>query len=688
MNQDSFSRAATLGFLSWLAASLGLVALCIFGSSLLWPTAAGVRLGTDLPVQLLEDPAGRFTAAEVAALPDAAFTPLNGPLNEGYSRSVYWLRASPPVVAGSADDPLWLEITPAYLDKVTLYQPGGDGATWRGRDSGDDVPMAQRIRTRQLLFPVTEGRPLILRVQTTSASHAYPVVRRNSALVAHLAGVEWSTGAHLGISLLLALLLGGAALALRIRALTAMTAFSAMAFVHSVNVQGYALLWLPQTYAHWSDTLVSVGVFLLPAASAWQVREVMTRGTRWRRVDQVLAVLTFASLACIASIPLGWYTPFAAFAIAVPWLCSILASWVGWSNMRREGPSLVGILLMVPYTTYALLGGYVAIAAMGLVPAAIHTGTYWQLMALLLNIVLAVAVGLRLVQRFRASIVRQAQLVESLGRSEHSLEERVRLRTEELLHTQNALQAALHSERTMRLEQRQFFNMVNHEFRTPLTVIDSAATEQWTFPSAEISPQVERAAQIRRACRRLTALVENCLVSERLDAPGFALQPGLASVPALVEEAAQLVRWSPRHQLRLLMQDAPAQWACDPTLVHIALSNLVDNAVKYAQPGQILVAAARNGQGALELSVTDEGPGLPPDAVQWIFDQFERGHRTDQARGFGLGLWMARRVARLHGGDVQVRSAPGMGTCFTLTLPAQAPAAGTWEPAPGEANPR
>ena len=669
MPHDQLGRTTVLGFICWLAASLGLVALCIFSPALLWPPAAGVRLGVDHPVQLLEDPSGRLTVDEVAGLPDAAFTPLHGPLNQGYSHSVYWLRASAPPVAGDPDDPLWLEVTPAYLDKVTLYQPSGEGAAWQGRDSGDTVPVAQRVRTRQLLFPLTEGQPLILRVQTTSASHAYAVVQRNTELIAHLASVEWAAGAHLGINLLLALLLGGAALALRIPALTAMTAFSAMAFMHSVNVQGYALLWLPEAWSHWSDRLVSVGVFLLPAASAWQVREVLTRGTRWRRGDKGLAAMALASLAAIASIALGWYTTFAAFAIAVPWISSTLATWVGWTDMRRDGPSTVGILLMVPYTTYALMGGYVTLAAMGFMPAAVHTSTYWQLMALLLNIVLAVAVGLRLVQQFRASVVRQRQLVESLERSEQSLEERVRQRTEELLHTQNALQAALHSEREIRLEQRQFFNMVNHEFRTPLTVIDSAATEQWSFPSPEIGPQVERAAQIRRACRRLTALVENCLVNDRLDAPGFKLHPGQAAVPELVDDAAQLVHWSRRHRLRLLTQEAPATWSCDTTLVHIALSNLVDNAVKHAKAGDIAVAARMGSGGALELSVADEGPGLAPEEVQRIFERFERGRRADQTRGFGLGLWVARRVAQLHGGDVRVDSTPGQGTCFTLVLP-------------------
>ena len=620
-------------------------------------------------MQLLEDPSGSLSVEEVARMPDAAFTPLHGPLNQGYSHSVYWLRASAPQVAGDPHDPLWLEITPSYLDKVTLYQPSREYVAWQRSDGGDTVPVAQQVRTRQLLFPLTEGQPLILRVQTTSASHAYAVVRRNTELIAHLVSMEWAAGAHLGINLLLALLLAGAALALRIPALSAMTAFSAMTFLHSMNVQGYALLWLPEKWAHWSDRLVSMGVFLLPAASAWLAREVLTRNTRWRRVDKVLLAMALASLAGIASIPLGWYTTFAAIAIVIPWISSALATWVGWSDIRRDGLSTVGVLLMVPYTSYTLMGSYVVLAAMGILPAAVHTSIYWQLMALLWNIVLAVAVGLRLVQQFRASTVRQRQLVESLERSEQSLEERVHQRTEELLHTQNALQAALYSEREIRQEQRQFFNMVNHEFRTPLTVIDSAATEQWTFPSPEIDSQVERAAQIRRACRRLTALVENCLVNDRLDAPGFQLHPGQAAIPELLEDAAQLVHWSRRHSLQLRTQEAPTAWPCDTTLVHIALSNLVDNAVKHAKAGDITVAAQLNQHGALELSVADEGPGLEPEEVQRIFERFERGRRADQTRGFGLGLWVARRVAQLHGGDVRVDSTSGQGTRFTLVLP-------------------
>jgi len=265
--------------------------------------------------------------------------------------------------------------------------------------------------------------------------------------------------------------------------------------------------------------------------------------------------------------------------------------------------------------------------------------------------------------------MRQARQIAPLTLSEHLLEERVHQRTEELLRSCNVLQAELESERLLRRDQRQFFDMVNHEFRTLLTVIDSAAIEQAMFPDPDVSAQVGRATQIRRACRRLTALVENYLVSERLDAPRFGLCISQAMVPALVEDAAQLVRWSNRHRLRLLVQDAPATWPCDPTLVHMALSNLVDNAVKHADAGEITVSAQQHEEGRLELSVADEGPGLSPEDVSHIFGRFERGDRVDQTRGFGLGLWVARRVARLHGGDVRVMFLPEGGTCFTLMLP-------------------
>ncbi len=630
----------------------------------------GLRLGPDLPVQQLVDRGGHLDIDQVAALPATAFTRDHTPLNQGYTRDVYWLKIELP--ANSEDSQTrWLEVHPTYLDRVTLYE--FEAETWHEYNSGDTVPMAQRLRVRQPLFPLGSGHTFFLRIQTTSAMQLYGTVWKEADLMARLASVEWASGFYFGLCLVMVTLIGASALAFRSRSLGALAVLAATGVAHSTNVRGYTLLWLPDGMDSWGHHFVSIGAFLLAAALAWQTRELLTRGTRWRNCDRALVAMALLSLACLASVPAGRYNDWGWVGVAVPWLASMLGAFVAWGNLRRHGASAERILILVPYAIHSIVGGLVAAAFMGLIPANHEAGAFWQIEALLFYVLITVAAGMGLVQKFRASAADQAQLVERLAKSEHALEERVRQRTTELLKAQNALQAALHSEREMRLDQRQFFNMVNHEFRTPLAVVDSAATEQWSFPSADLDAQVERAAQIRRACRRLTALVDNCLINDRLDASGFGLQLGTTLVADLMEEAAQLVHWSPRHRLHLFTEGAPPEWVCDATLVRIALSNLVDNAVKYAQAGEIFVAAHRNAEGALELSVADEGPGLPPGAVQRIFEQFERGHRSDQAKGFGLGLWVARRVARLHGGDVHVESSSGHGTCFTLTLPLRAP---------------
>lgn len=669
MHQNS--RTLTIaGFLLLVAAFVSLMLALILAPYLTPQWASGLQLGRDLPMQQFVDRTGHLRIDQVAALPATAFTPLHAPVNEGYTRDVYWLKVQLPKTLPSAGS-RWLEINPTYLDRVTLYEFDGD--RWHARDSGDTIPMTKRLRVRQPLFPLASGPAFFLRVQTTSAMQLHGTIREEADLMARLASVEWASGFHFGIGLVLVALIGASALAFHSRSLAALAVLAATGLVHSANARGYAQLWLPDSLGLWNDHLVSVGVFLLAAALAWQTRELLTRGTRWRHADKVLRAMALLSLAGIASIPVGRYTDWAWIGVAVPWLASVLGACVAWCNLRRHGASAERMLIFVPYAIHSVMGGLLAASFTGLVPANLEAGVFWQLEALIFYTLITIAAGVGLAQKFRASVAAQAQLVHTLAQSEHALEERVHQRTTELRQTQNALQAALHSERELRLDQRQFFNMVNHEFRTPLAVVDSAATEQLSFPSADIDSQIERAAQIRRACRRLTALVDNCLVSDRLDTSGFRLQLSAVPVPALMEEAAQLVHWSPRHHLHLFTQGAPAEWVCDATLVRIALSNLVDNAVKYAKAGEIFVAAHRGARGSLELSVADEGPGLPPDAIQRIFEQFERGQHADQAKGFGLGLWVARRVARLHGGDVRVESSSGHGTCFTLTLPLRTP---------------
>lgn len=625
-----------------------------------------LRLGNDLPIEWLEDRDGTLTVSQVDALPRDAFKVAREAINQGYTRSVFWLKVPTPHLApssaGADDELMWLSIQPPHLTYVTLFQLDPATGGWHETRSGAAVPVTERVHARQMLFPLVAGQPMLLRVQSIGLVHVNGRVWRGSDLAADIFRTEWASGMYLGINLALALLIGGLAFVLRSRGLVATAVLVFVALVHSFNVRGYAQVWLPPLWAPQIDTWARLGSFLMPAAFAWQGRELFTRRRGWPHIDRFLIQLSVLLLVVgLLSVGTGNFGKWAWMAVFSPWIAASLCAWVAWSDMRRLGVTPVRVMLAAPYTLHAVVGGMVGASYTGLLPSSVEADLYWQAEIMLLEIMIVAALGARLAAR-------QSTLVESLAQSEYELDKRVRQRTVELLQTQNVLQAALDSERAMREEQRQFFAMVNHEFRTPLAVMDSAAAEQLTFPSPELEPQRERAIQIRRACRRMTTLVDNCLASDRMDESAFRLQLDQVLVIELADDAAQIAQWSLRHEVRLDLTKAPAEWECDPMLVRIALSNLVDNAVKYARPGHIAITAALNGEGSLCLSVCDEGPGLPPD----VQNLFNRGQRGDQGgRGFGLGLWVARRIAQLHGGDIQVSPSPQGGTCFTMVLPAR-----------------
>jgi two-component system phosphate regulon sensor histidine kinase PhoR len=128
-----------------------------------------------------------------------------------------------------------------------------------------------------------------------------------------------------------------------------------------------------------------------------------------------------------------------------------------------------------------------------------------------------------------------------------------------------------------------------------------------------------------------------------------------------------------------LSGDASARAAVDAALLEQAVGNIIDNAVKYSEPGgRIQIRVARE-SGEVRISVTDRGIGIPAEHIDRIFERF---YRVDKARsrkagGTGLGLSIVKHIAALHHGRVTVESAPGEGSTFTIVLPEQKTTGGT-----------
>ena len=108
----------------------------------------------------------------------------------------------------------------------------------------------------------------------------------------------------------------------------------------------------------------------------------------------------------------------------------------------------------------------------------------------------------------------------------------------------------------------------------------------------------------------------------------------------------------------------------DLHMVDLAIGNLMENAIRYSPPGRaVTVTAHSTADGGLAIAVTDQGPGIPEGEQERIFQRYYRTSPTPDLPGTGLGLYLSREIAHLHGGSLTVRSQAGHGATFTLELP-------------------
>jgi signal transduction histidine kinase len=113
----------------------------------------------------------------------------------------------------------------------------------------------------------------------------------------------------------------------------------------------------------------------------------------------------------------------------------------------------------------------------------------------------------------------------------------------------------------------------------------------------------------------------------------------------------------------------PGTIAGDEVKLTWALSNLIANGIRYTPPGGTVRVAAESTDGAMLVSVSDSGPGIPPEQQEKLFERFAQSPETGEAGAAGLGLAIVRDVVQAHGGRIHLHSAPGRGSRFTLELP-------------------
>ena len=219
----------------------------------------------------------------------------------------------------------------------------------------------------------------------------------------------------------------------------------------------------------------------------------------------------------------------------------------------------------------------------------------------------------------------------------------------------------------------QFVANASHELKTPLASMKVLVESLIYQPDMDKGLRVEFLQDINREIDRLTAIVSDLLTLVRMDAGSVKLSREKLTLKDLVEENAHRLdsmARKRRQELVLHIQDS-CEVNADRGKMNQVIYNLMENAIKYTQEGgRIEVTLDREARSAV-LSVKDNGPGIPQDAIPHIFDRF---FRVDKARsretgGTGLGLSIVRQMVLLHGGSIRVESQEGQGSEFIAEFP-------------------
>lgn len=588
-------------------------------------------------LSILRDADGSLTLNDLLAAErrpgGAGFVPLSGPFSRGYTRDVYWLRLE---VARTpdADREWWLVAWPPFVDDVRLYTPDASGRYIEQR-GGDHVPVPERsLAVRETVFPLTLGvepRTFYLRVASTSTLTLSLELCTPQGFAERSVFTNTRQGVFTGLLLTSVIVSLLSALWLRRRFFIVATlylcAYGALHFV----LNGYDQLILYPGQPWLADHVVGVLGTLTAGLLIHFVLAYLEPGRAYRGLTLILSALAWLCLFWAVLSAAGLY------ALIAPWFqftaLLILVLLIALMLMMLPRARRRATLMLVMFLPSLLAALAQVMRNLGVLPTNFWTTGLWEWTTLFQIPFAAVVVLLR---------VREIE-------QEHQL---VRAREQ---------------------AQRGLINMIAHELRTPLAVIDAAIANLEARTLKDDPGLRPRYRRIQTALTRLNTLVDNALAQDRLQGGEVDIvrQPVAPSdLAAQVRELLDIDVGRHPLKVRLPQDDTPVRvdshWLC------LAVLNLLDNAIKYSPDGGPIALNFDRDAAALIIGVEDHGIGIPPQARERLF---ERLYRADNARalpgvgGLGIGLYLVREIVRRHGGEVRVESAPGTGSRFTLRIP-------------------
>ena len=219
---------------------------------------------------------------------------------------------------------------------------------------------------------------------------------------------------------------------------------------------------------------------------------------------------------------------------------------------------------------------------------------------------------------------------------------------------------------------RDFVANISHELKTPIGAIGLLAeTLQGATDDAEAVKKF--ASSLQREASRLGHIVQEIIELSRLQSATDVVSPKLVSLNEIIVDALDRLQVSADAKQMKIATDltAEARISANPEQLTTAITNLIENAINYSDPGGMVGVALRQRDGFIDVVITDSGVGIALEDQARIFERFFRvdPSRSRETGGTGLGLAIVKHIALNHGGEISVFSKPGLGSTFTLSLP-------------------
>lgn len=343
-----------------------------------------------------------------------------------------------------------------------------------------------------------------------------------------------------------------------------------------------------------------------------------------------------------------------------------------WFLIYFYGASILSLLTILFLTTLApqWMDEFVA---EGLDARAMLTACLWILIFLFLLFVHRLTQFSKQMLQLQSKLIQEQQVLEKKLSENQSALEQYHLQFQQTLQTLNSVDSQLtETENKLRLAeiaaknaidaQKQFIAMASHEIRTPLAIIDNAnQLLERKIPFKSDTASI--IARVKRAVSGLSTLLENLLTQDRLliyNPPLNFTSVSLRDLSNSVVDYTRLI--SDQYALEIELDETIDLVKADPDLLRILLFNLISNAVKYSPAGQPVRLKIYKSREYFKIEVIDQGFGVEPEELPFIFKAYARGRLAHHVPGTGLGLSLAQRIAQLHGGDIELKSQKGVGT--------------------------